>query len=68
MAKSSTDLREIVCEGGMTCLKEFPEQGDKPLKDKYFDEFTTYAPMKWLGSRRLTLKELELFDTDGVIF
>lgn len=51
--------RKIVVKGGMTALHEIPEQDDKELKDRYFDEFTTYAPFDWLGSRRLTKVELE---------
>lgn len=50
---------EVVCLGGMTSLREIPDQDRVPLKDKLFDEITTYAPFKWLGSRRLTPEELE---------
>lgn len=51
-------LIEIVVKGGMISLKEIPGQEEKELKDKYFDQFTTYAPFSWLGSRRLTKDEL----------
>ena len=50
---------ELVTDGGMTHLKEIPGQRGISLKDLYFDQFTTYAPFKWLGSRRLTEEEVE---------
>lgn len=49
---------ELVTKGGMVCLKEIPGQEDKGLRDKYFDQFTTYAPFEFLGSRRLTEEEV----------
>lgn len=57
MAKSCTI--ELVGNGGMFILKELPKQEKLPLKDKYFDEFVTYAPFEWKGSRRLTKEELK---------
>jgi len=53
---------EIVTAGGMISLRELPKQENKELKDKYFDQFATYAPFKWFGSRRLTKEELEKHD------
>lgn len=52
---------EYVTDGGMVCLKELPDQEDVHLRWKCFDQFTTYAPFKWLGSRRLTKAEFEKF-------
>lgn len=52
-------LLNIVAEGGMISLKELPGQEQTPLKDKFFDQFTTYAPFDWKGSRRLTKAELK---------
>lgn len=52
---------DLVVKGGMLSLKEIPEQDHLPLKDKYFDQFTTYAPFIWKGSRRLSKEELDDF-------
>jgi hypothetical protein len=55
------EMIKIVCEGGMTALTEIPKQENVRLDNKYFDEHTTYAPFKWLGSRRLTVEELKRY-------
>lgn len=51
-------LIELVTNGGMTSLKELPDQEDICLAGKYFDQFDTYAPFNWKGSRRLTTEEM----------
>lgn len=51
----------LVTDGGMIALDEIPGQEKIPMKDKYFDQRTTYAPFNWLGSRRLTKEELAPF-------
>lgn len=55
---ANASIIEHVTDGGMISLKEIPNQEKVHLADKYFDQFTTYAPFSWLGSRRLTAEEL----------
>ena len=53
---------EIISKDGLYRLKAVPEYSDKPwvpVKDKYFDQFATYAPGNWIGSRRLRDDEIE---------
>lgn len=50
---------EIVSSGGMSVLKEIPRQNHLEMKNRYFDEYATYSPFPWLGSRRLKEEELE---------
>lgn len=62
----ASNLIEIVTNGGMLHLKELPEQEGIQLRWKYFDQFDTYAPFKWHGSRRLTREEREKYEKEHV--